>query len=128
MMGNGQDTLAELDAIRVLGMLFQARHGCTSAEREVGATFSVDVELYADLSRPAKTDDLKDTIDIAKVYNTVGEVMNGEVHNLTEAVAENIAKTLKERFNILRAVTVRIHKSRAPMGGPTGGFEVEIFR
>ncbi len=117
-----------LDRIRIHDMVFQARHGCGAAEREVGATFRVNVTLFADLARAAESDHLEDTIDVTEVYEQVREVMLGPARNLLENLADAIADLLLRRFARLEAVTVRILKFRAPLAGPTGGYEVELTR
>lgn len=121
------DDLHNLDVVRVHNMMFQARHGCTSAERELGAMFQVNVELYLDTRRAAQTDSLSDTADVAKVYQTVLDIVTGPTRHLLETIAEDIAEALLERFGV-QAVRVRFHKDRVPLPGPTAGYEVEIIR
>ncbi len=121
------DRRRQFDVIRVRDMLFQARHGCTRAEREVGATFRVSVELFCDLRIAAVHDKLDSTIDVKDVYEAVREEINGETCNLIETVAQNIAVQLFDRFHIA-AVKVLVHKDRGPIAGVTGGYEVEIVR
>lgn len=119
--------LEGLDVIRVQDMVFQARHGCSPAERELGAMFHVSVELYLDTHEAAETDDLKHTADVAKVFATILEVVTGPTRNLLETVAEEIAQALLDGFN-LEAVRVTCHKDRVPLPGPAAGYEVEIIR
>ncbi len=119
--------LEGLDTIRVYDMVFTARHGCSPAERELGALFSVSVELYLDTRPAAASDNLATTADVAEVYKTVKEIVQGPPRNLLEAIAEDIAEALLERFPI-EAVRVKFHKDRVPLPGPTAGYEVEILR
>ena len=121
------DDLEGLDVIRVHDMVFTARHGCTPAERELGALFSVSVELFLDTRPAAAADDLAATADVAMVYKTVKEIVQGPPRNLLEAIAEDIADALLERFPI-EAVRVKFHKDRVPLPGPAAGYEVEILR
>ncbi len=122
------DQMQGMDAVRVQKMVFQARHGCSPAEREVGATFTVDVDLFFDCSAAGLSDDLGDTADVAEVYDIVQEVVTGTVRNLVETVAEDISQALLQRLDIVEAVRVVLHKDRGPMAGPSAGYEVEIFR
>lgn len=121
------DRRRQFDVLRVMDMLFQAKHGCSQAEREVGATFRCDVHLFTDFRPVAKSDRLETTIDVTEIYDHVQKIMSGPTRNLIETVAEEIADTLFDTFHIA-AVRVRLHKDRAPMAGVTGGFEVEIIR
>lgn len=108
-------------------MVFQGRHGCTASEREVGATFTVSVELFLDVSKAAENDTLDKTVDVAAAHDVVKEIVTGETLNLVETLAERIAADLLKAFDI-NAVRVRMHKDRSPMPGPTRGYEIELFR
>jgi dihydroneopterin aldolase len=119
--------LEGLDVIRVHDMAFTARHGCTAAERELGALFNVSVELYLDTRPAAGSDRLEATADVAEVYETVRTIVQGEARNLLETIAEDIAEALLARFPI-EAVKVIFHKDRVPLPGPAAGYEVEIIR
>ncbi len=119
--------IEHLDIIRVHDMVFQARHGCSAAERELGALYGVSVELYLDTRGAAEQDKLEYTADVAEVYSTVREIVTGPARNLLESIAEDIADALLERFPV-EAVRVRFHKDRVPLPGPAAGYEVEILR
>ncbi len=116
-----------LDVIRIHDMVFQARHGCSQAEREIGALFKVSVELFLDTRPAAGNDNLEATADVGQVYETVLEIVTGESRNLLETIAEDIAEALLRKFNI-EAVRVCFHKDRVPLPGPSAGYEIEIFR
>jgi len=116
-----------LDVIRIQDMNFQGRHGCTPAERELGALFRVSVELFLDTRSAAESDSLSDTADVANIYLAGRQIVTGEPRHLLETIAEDIAKTLLADFDI-EAVRVRFHKNRVPLPGPSAGYEVEIIR
>lgn len=115
-----------MDRLLLEGMTFFGRHGALPAERELGARFSVDVELLADLRRAGRTDRLQDTVDYSKVYELVREVVEGEPCQLLEAVAERIASRLTDLDRVDR-VTVRVRK-RPPLEGEFRAFGVEVTR
>ena len=108
------------------GMAFFGRHGVFPAERELGARFTVDVELAGDLHVAGRSDRLEDTIDYARAYDLVREVVEGEPCHLLEAVAERISRRLLELPRVERA-TVRVHK-KPPLPGEFRSFGVEITR
>ena len=108
------------------GMAFFGRHGVFSAERELGARFSVDVVLEGDLRLPGASDRLEDTIDYSFAYDLVREVVEGEPCRLLEAVAERIAERLLRLSKVERA-TVRVYK-RPPLRGEFRSVAVEITR
>lgn len=108
------------------GMAFFGRHGVFPAERELGARFTVDVELEADLAPAGASDRLEDTVNYARAYDLVREVVEGESCHLLEAVAERIAGRLLELPRVERA-TVRVHK-KPPLEGEFRSFGVELVR
>jgi len=115
-----------VDRILMDGMGFFGRHGVFPAERELGARFSVDVELEGDLRAAGASDRLEDTIDYALAYDLVRQVVEGEPCHLLEAVAERIAARLLELRGVTRAV-VRVHK-KPPLPGEFRSVAVEISR
>lgn len=108
------------------GMAFFGRHGVFPAERELGARFSVDVELEGDLHAAGRSDRLEDTINYVKAYGLVKEVVEGDPCHLLEAVAERIADRLLALPRVERA-RVRVHK-RPPLEGEFRSFGVEVVR
>ena len=108
------------------GMAFFGRHGVFPAERELGARFTVDVELEGDLAQASRSDHLEDTINYVEAYELVKEVVEGEPCHLLEAVAGRIADRLLGLPKVERA-TVRVHK-RPPLEGEFRSFGVEVTR
>ena len=108
------------------GMGFFGRHGVFPAERELGARFTVDVVLEGDLRGAGRSDRLEETIDYARAYDLVRQVVEGEPRHLLEAVAERVAERLLELPRVERA-TVRIHK-KPPLPGEFRAVSVEIVR
>jgi dihydroneopterin aldolase len=115
-----------VDRILMEGMAFFGRHGVFPAERELGARFTVDVELEADLREAAASDHLEDTVDYARAYALVRQVVEGEPCHLLEAVAERIAAQLLDLPRVERA-RVRVRK-RPPLAGEVESMGVEVVR
>ncbi len=113
--------------LKLKNMTFHAYHGVWDEEREIGQRFEVDVELKIDVGKAAKTDRLKDTIDLYKVFTEVQSVIEGEKHLLVETMAERVAQRILERFTPLE-ILVRVRKPHAPIKGIQDGIEVEIVR
>src|SRR3989442_1303970 len=115
-----------MDRILMEGMAFFGRHGVFAAERELGARFTVDVEMEADLSAARRSDRLEDTVDYVHAYRAVQRVIEGEPCHLLETVADRIAGSLLELEHVER-VTVRVRK-RPPLEGEFRAFGVEVTR
>jgi len=111
-----------LDDVRFFG-----RHGVTKAEESVGAWFSVDVVLSADLTAAAISDDLGAAIDYGAVAKRVVEIGTGPRVNLIERLAGMIAESLLREFPA-REVCVRVRKMTAPLDGLVGTPGVELTR
>lgn len=116
-----------VDVIRLNNMVFYAFHGCTGEERELGQRFEVDAELFLDLRNAGRRDDLKATVDYSRVYESVEEVVVEKKFHLLEALAQEIADTLLERFPV-EEVVIRVRKPGAPVQGILDSVEVEIVR
>jgi len=104
------------DTLLVEDIRFYGHHGVTPAQQEVGAWFSVDVELALDLTPAALSDDLEATIDYGLVARRVVAVGTEERVRLVERLAGRLAEALLREFPV-REVTVRVRKLTAPIDG-----------
>ncbi len=115
------------DHIRLVNMAFYGHHGVDAEERRLGQQFFVDLDLALDLRAAGRQDDLAATVDYARVYQVVAEVEQARSCRLIEALAEGIAEAVLAQFPVA-AVTVRVRKPGAPLGGVLDHVEVEITR
>lgn len=115
------------DILRLRNMTFHAYHGVWDEEREVGQRFEVDLEIYTDSRAAGRSDRLKDTIDLYKVYEVVEEVVTSGRYQLVEAIAEQVASAVCDRFPVPK-LRVRVRKPHSPIPGISEGIEVEIVR
>ncbi len=115
------------DKIILKGMRFYGRHGCLSAELELGQWFVVDLEMSIDLSKAAASDDLNDTLSYAEVYQQIKAVVEGPSFALIEALAQAVIKACFT-FRQIEAVKVLLKKPQAPLGGPLDYAAVELAR
>jgi len=116
-----------LDKIFLSGLKFWGLHGVLKEEQVLGQPFGVDLELRLDLLPAGEADDLKLTVNYAKVYQVVKTIVEEHRYNLIEALAESIASTLLEKFS-LEEVLVRVNKPHAPIPGLFENVAVEILR
>ena len=84
-----------MDAIRILGLKFTVSHGVHPEEKARPQLFEVDVEIFRDLTKPAASDRIEDTVDYSQVVSSVQEVMKGETCNLLERLAGKILNALR---------------------------------
>ncbi len=97
-------------------ILIYTNHGCLEEEEKIGSDYSVDVELVADLSVSAQSDNLQDTIDYVRINEIVQEQMAIR-SKLLEHVAQRIMDEFKREFPQLKAVSLKISKLNPPMDG-----------
>ena len=113
--------------ITLSNMAFSAYVGVAGWERDVRTPVEVDLEICADLKKACKSDNLNDTIDYAKIYDVVAEVVDGRHHNLLESLAAEVADAVFGLCDCYKIV-VRIRKPQPPIGGMCDHAEVEIVR
>ena len=116
------------DKIILTDIEVTGRHGCTAAERQIEQLFVVDAELYLDLSRAGKSDDLNDTIDYTQVVDDIRKIVGGVPHNLIEAVAQEIAETLLRKYFRLNGLKIVLTKVDPPVENSFAGAAVQIVR
>jgi dihydroneopterin aldolase len=104
------------DILLIEDIRFYGHHGVTPAQQEVGAWFSVNVELALDLTPAALSDDLGAGVDYGQVVRRVVEVGTGERVRLIERLAGLLCEALLREYPA-RDVTVVVRKVTAPLGG-----------
>ena len=102
-----------------------SRHGVFPEEKTLPQPFEVDVEVCSDLTLPAGSDRLDDTIDYSRIVSAVQTAMEGEPCNLLERLAGKIIENLSD-FITEGTVTVRIRKPRAPLTVPFHSIEIQL--
>ena len=104
------------DILFVEDIRFYGHHGVTAAEQEVGAWFSVDVELALDLTPAALSDDVAATVDYGLVVRRVVALATEQRVRLIERLAGLLTEALLREFPASE-VTVRVRKLTPPLDG-----------
>ncbi len=112
-------------SIKLSDIRFYSYHGVLEQERKVGNNYIVNIHLDADLSLACESDNVKDTINYALVYNIVEEEMK-KPSNLLEHVGMRILKSIKSSFPQVVSIEVRIAKNNPPVRGEIKCAEVII--
>ena len=82
--------------IRVRDLRLSARHGVHAHEKENAQEFVFDVEL--DVGARGTSDRLDETVDYREISRVVGTVSDARSYDLIEALANDVAAALYERF------------------------------
>lgn len=117
-----------MDKIILTNLQFYGYHGLFPEENRLGQRFNVDLELYLDLKKAGKSDDMHDSVHYGHVYEQVKAIVEGKPANLIEAVAERVAEQLLASFELLQACRVRLIKPDPPIPGHYDSVAVEIYR
>lgn len=113
--------------IKVNNIKLFANHGCLDEEEKIGSEYRVDVVVEADLSKSAKTDELKDTIDYVLLNNIVKKEMAIR-SKLLEEVAQRILNRFFEQIPSLEKATVAVAKINPPIGGNVAEVVIELSK
>ena len=120
------------DRISLHGLRFLGRHGVTLEERMEPQPIEVDVDLETDLSGPAASDELTDTVDYSMVFELVRGIVEERSFRLIESLAGEVAAAVLAAHGDeeprLSAVEVRVRKPQAPLPGTFEAVEVAVRR
>jgi dihydroneopterin aldolase len=115
------------DRIILDGMVFHGTHGVYAEEQETPQPFEVDVEIALNLQPAGLSDDLTQTIDYGRVFETCRQIVESTRFDLIEALAEAIAHEILAEY-AGDEVTVRVRKPRVKLAGTLRSAGVEIRR
>ena len=115
------------DRIFVEGIKFHGYHGLTRLERQIGVRLSVDISLWIDLERSARTDRVRYTVDYREVHERVVAIGRGSSHKLLESFVASVLDSLFEEFSADR-ISVRVRKETPVLDGIVDSVGVELER
>ena len=115
------------DRIFVEGIKFHGYHGLTRLERQIGVRLSVDVSLWMDLERSARSDKVRYTLDYRKVHERVVVIGCGSSHKLLESFVWSVLEALFEEFKADR-IAVKVRKETPVLDGIVDSVGVELIR
>jgi len=105
-----------MHTIKLENIRIYAHHGCLNEEEIIGSDYRVNLEILANLSKSAISDELNDTVDYVSLNRIVVEEM-AKRSKLLEHVAQRILnRTLAEEVLVTKA-TVAVSKINPPIGG-----------
>ena len=116
-----------MDTLHLKSLQFFGRHGTEDWEKETGRRFEVDVILYADMTRPGRSNRLADAHDYRNIHAATRRVVEGQSHDLIERIAWRVIEEIFKDFDVDQ-VTCRVAKPEAPIGGLNEAVVVEYTR
>jgi len=113
--------------IKIKNIRIYAYHGCLIEEGKIGSDYRIDLNVKADLSKSAKTDNLADTVD----YVHLNKIVKTEMairSKLLEEVAKRILDKILDEIPIVQEATVAISKLNPPIGGNVAMVTIEMTK
>lgn len=102
------------DKINLTGLRIRGFHGVYDAERAAGQDFVIDVTLELDLTGPASSDDVADTIHYGELAERLAAVVAGEPVQLIETLAARLLEVCLTDPRV-DVAEVTVHKPQAPI-------------
>ena len=109
-------------------MEFYAFHGHYQEEQIVGNRFLVDLEMDADLTTAAGSDNLNDAVNYQQAYQIIKNEMRRTKSNLLENIGKRILDALYAEMDGINKASIRIRKLNPPMGGPIKSVGIKMSR
>ena len=99
-----------MDKIIIEGLECRAHVGVPAWERKKLQKILIDIELYLDLRKAGRSDNVRDTVDYAAVCRDVRSLCRSRHFKLVEALAEAMASTIIEKHSLVKYLRLRIKK------------------
>lgn len=114
------------DRVHGIGFSYDCRIGFHEYERHIRQRVVVDFEAETDWRAAAQADRAQKIVDYYEANLAIQGLVERKEYRLIEALAEDVAKMLIDRFPIER---VRVKVTKAPFDMPNvGGVAVECWR
>ncbi len=112
-----------MDRVFIENLRLDCRVGVTDQERRRPQKVIVDVSLVRDLSGPAASGKVGETVDYRKVKLAISQFVSKGEFRLLESLAEGVASLAVASFDVERVV-VRVRKEKYSVE-PSIGVEIE---
>ena len=96
-----------------------AYHGVLPQERIIGSFFYININIKTDFSLAAQTDQIKDTINYADLYEVIKHEMMIP-SQLLEHVCQRIAERLFHNYPTIEEIDIELNKENPPIIGAYG--------
>lgn len=121
-----------MDIIRLTGIRGYGYTGALPEEQVLGQWFEVEVALWLDLTLPAQSDRLSDTLDYGRVVQTIQNLLQTTKVALLERLAATIAEAILYPTEpcslVVQQVQVCLTKCTPPIPGFAGRVTIELMR
>ena len=120
-------TVSGGDRIELRGLRIAAVCGVLPEERDRPQPLEIDVDVYADLRTPGRSDNLDDTVDYGAICDRIAQVCVSGAPRLLEYLADRIADAILEDPAV-DAVELSVRKLRPPVAQQLATSGVRVLR
>lgn len=114
-----------MDRVFIENLRLDCKVGVSGEERRLPQKVILDASLFLDLSRPAASGDVGETVDYREAKREISECVSRGEFGLLESLAEGVASLLLTRFERAERVVVKVRKEKYSVEPSIG---VEIAR
>ncbi|MEL7608392.1 MAG: dihydroneopterin aldolase [Bacillota bacterium] len=102
--------MKKIDCLTAKNIQLWGRHGAAEAEIKHGQKFIVDVQVFYDMSRMAKTDSMGQGVSYGDIYPIVEEYVAKKSYNLIQTLAWRLANALENSNPMIQYACVTVKK------------------
>ena len=106
-----------MDSIILKDFEVLACHGVNPEEKVTPQRFLISVEVFADISAAAESDDLNRTVSYSAVKKLAARFATQNSFDLIETLAARLAAEMLKSFELAQGVCIEVKKPDAPMSG-----------
>lgn len=120
---------SSLGCIEVNRLQVVATHGVLPEERIRSQAFELDLRLWIKEPRDGRRDDIRDTVDYARVITRAQEVMTGKrSYYLLETLADAVLEAVFELDDRILSVEILMRKMNPPVAAKVGSVALRYHR
>lgn len=116
------------DTVQLRSIRVMAICGDLPEEQLNKQEFEIDMDLYADQTKPAISDDLNDAIDYTPICEAITNISDSEKFRLIERFAQRIVDATFEIDNCIEKIEITLKKLNPPVDIKIGYAAVHIVR
>lgn len=113
-----------MDTIFIGGLRIDTVVGIYDWERRICQTVVLDIEMAADVSTAAKSDDIEDTLNYKAIAKRLTGFVQASEFRLVETLAEECARIIREEFSV-PWLRIKLNKIGAVRGARDVGVIIE---
>ena len=113
-----------MDIVFIHDLQIETVIGIYDWERKIRQIISLDIEMAADISKAARSDNIDDTLSYKTVAKRLIDFVENSEFELVEALAEEICKIVREEFAV-PWIKLTLHKPGAVRGSKSVGVIIE---